>query len=157
MYKWTILLLFFGLFSCEEAEINEEAEKLFEDQNLVGNDRDEHGCIGSAGYTYSQAKEDCIQIWDAGIRMVSPDASKKDLNKADQTNDAQYINVAVFSNNMKKVEIFLGNEQNEKSPLLEMVGAKQYKNQEYEMKFINDYWVLNKNGAVFLVSENEVQ
>jgi len=38
---------------------------------LVGNDRDEHGCIGSAGYTWSYALHDCVRLWEAGIRFDS--------------------------------------------------------------------------------------
>ena len=38
---------------------------------LVGNDRDEHGCIGSAGYTWSYALHDCVRVWEAGIRFDS--------------------------------------------------------------------------------------
>jgi len=32
--------------------------------SLVGNDRDEHGCIGSAGYTWCAAKEKCLRLWE---------------------------------------------------------------------------------------------
>lgn len=31
--------------------------------NLVGGDRDEHGCIGSAGYVWSQKENKCIRPW----------------------------------------------------------------------------------------------
>jgi len=30
----------------------------------VGGDRDEHGCIGSAGYTWCDSKERCIRPWE---------------------------------------------------------------------------------------------
>lgn len=33
---------------------------------LVGGNRDEHGCIGSAGYTWSYALHDCVRLWEAG-------------------------------------------------------------------------------------------
>lgn len=33
---------------------------------LIGGDRDEHGCIGSAGYTWSYALHDCVRLWEAG-------------------------------------------------------------------------------------------
>ena len=33
---------------------------------LVGSDRDDHGCISSAGYTYSYALHDCVRLWEAG-------------------------------------------------------------------------------------------
>jgi hypothetical protein len=31
---------------------------------LVGNDRDEHGCIGSAGYSWCEAKQKCLRLWE---------------------------------------------------------------------------------------------
>lgn len=43
---------------------------------LVGNDRDEHGCIGSAGYTWSYALHDCVRLWEAGTRF---DAGPKQI------------------------------------------------------------------------------
>jgi len=33
-------------------------------QPMVGNDKDEHGCIGSAGYTWCAAKNKCLRIWE---------------------------------------------------------------------------------------------
>jgi hypothetical protein len=34
------------------------------EQNLLGGDRDEHGCIGSAGYTWCEKKAKCLRIWE---------------------------------------------------------------------------------------------
>ncbi|MFA6106891.1 MAG: hypothetical protein WC745_04450 [Patescibacteria group bacterium] len=31
---------------------------------MVGNDRDEHGCIPSAGYSWCEAKKKCLRIWE---------------------------------------------------------------------------------------------
>ncbi len=31
---------------------------------LVGGDRDEHGCIGSAGYSWCAPKNKCLRIWE---------------------------------------------------------------------------------------------
>ncbi len=33
-------------------------------QQLVGNDSDIHGCIGSAGYSWCEAKQKCLRIWE---------------------------------------------------------------------------------------------
>lgn len=33
-------------------------------QSSVGNDRDKHGCISSAGYTWSQAQNKCVRLWE---------------------------------------------------------------------------------------------
>ena len=32
--------------------------------NIVGGDRDEHGCIGSAGYSWCEEKQKCLRIWE---------------------------------------------------------------------------------------------
>lgn len=33
-------------------------------ENVVGGDRDEHGCIGSAGYTWCEEKQKCLRSWE---------------------------------------------------------------------------------------------
>lgn len=35
-----------------------------QEEPLVGGDKDEHGCIGSAGYTWCEAKQKCLRIWE---------------------------------------------------------------------------------------------
>ena len=32
---------------------------------IVGGDRDAHGCIGSAGYSWCEAKVSCIRVWES--------------------------------------------------------------------------------------------
>jgi hypothetical protein len=31
---------------------------------MVGNDRDSHGCIGSAGYSWCEAANQCVRPWE---------------------------------------------------------------------------------------------
>lgn len=31
---------------------------------VVGGDRDEHGCIGSAGYSWCEEKQKCLRVWE---------------------------------------------------------------------------------------------
>jgi hypothetical protein len=45
---------------------------------IVGADSDEHGCKGSAGYTWSVVKNECIRIFESGIRL---DAKAPDIDK----------------------------------------------------------------------------
>lgn len=33
-------------------------------QQLVGGDKDEHGCIGSAGYTWCEPRQKCLREWE---------------------------------------------------------------------------------------------
>jgi hypothetical protein len=48
------------------------------EQPLVGGDQDAHGCKGSAGYTWSVLKNECIRIFESGVRL---DAKAQDLDK----------------------------------------------------------------------------
>ena len=45
-------------------------------RNRVGGDRDKHGCIGSAGYQWSEVQQDCIRVFEKGIRMKAVDGSQ---------------------------------------------------------------------------------
>jgi hypothetical protein len=65
-------------------------------ENKPGSDRDKHGCIGSAGYQWSEIKKKCIRIFEAG---TSFDAYGKNLDSA----FAAYV---IVSKDLKKVEVF---------------------------------------------------
>lgn len=65
-------------------------------QQLLGGDSDSHGCIGSAGYTWSEVQKGCIRLWEKGIRMESTDGS----------NRTAFI---VFAPDSMKVELFFTN------------------------------------------------
>lgn len=45
-----------------DVNINNNADT--NQESMVGNDRDEHGCIGSAGYTWCEAKQKCLRVWE---------------------------------------------------------------------------------------------
>lgn len=55
------------------------------DKQLVGNDRDEHGCIGSAGYVWCESKTKCLRTFEE--TCPSP------------TNDNELIKQALFTKN----------------------------------------------------------
>ncbi len=40
------------------------------DPRPVGADRDAHGCIGSAGYTWSAVRGECLRAFEAGLAFV---------------------------------------------------------------------------------------
>ncbi|MDD3037807.1 hypothetical protein [Bacteroides sp.] len=66
------------------------------DQTLLGGDRDEHGCIGSAGYVWCEVLKDCIRVFEKGIRTEDVDGS----------NASTFI---VFSPDSAQVELFFSN------------------------------------------------
>ncbi len=68
MNKIVIALCLFGLlaFGCVQPppEQPPAAPEEEQEQPPVGGDRDEHGCIGSAGYTWCEPKQKCLREWE---------------------------------------------------------------------------------------------
>lgn len=58
-----LLVLFFVLFKVNKnsnsTENNPETPA-----PIVGGDRDPHGCIGSAGYSWCEVKSKCLRVWE---------------------------------------------------------------------------------------------
>lgn len=65
---------------------------------MTGADRDEHGCIGSAGYTWSEVRQNCIRLFETGVRVEAVDG-----------NETAYI---VFSQDSTRVELFFSDTEN---------------------------------------------
>lgn len=66
----------------------------------TGADRDPHGCIGSAGYTYSVVRNDCIRLWEEGTA----------LTPVTQIENPVLVAYVVRSANWKQAEVFLPNQ-----------------------------------------------
>ncbi|MEE1944583.1 hypothetical protein VRU48_05655 [Pedobacter sp. KR3-3] len=66
-------------------------------QKAPGSDRNKHGCIGSAGYTYSVVRNDCVRLFEEKIRL------KEKTPKGSYTSDA----VVIFDKSRQRAEIFL--------------------------------------------------
>lgn len=87
------LLVSCGSSAEKKAAATEDAEKTA----MVGNDKDEHGCIASAGYTWSEVQKDCIRLWEKGVRM----------NAVGDANETLFL---VFSPDSTQVELFFSEE-----------------------------------------------
>jgi len=37
---------------------------------IVGGDTDEHGCIGSAGYSWNETKQKCVREWEEELKLA---------------------------------------------------------------------------------------
>ncbi len=44
---------------------------------MVGGDRDVHGCIGSAGYSWCEAKQKCLRIWEEKCEDIATQESRE--------------------------------------------------------------------------------
>ena len=72
-----------------------------EQNAMVGNDRDTHGCIASAGYTWSSVRQACIRLWEEGTA----------LTPVIEVENPVLVGYVVRSANGEQAEIFLPNMQ----------------------------------------------
>ncbi|MCX2454265.1 hypothetical protein OQX61_23540 [Pedobacter sp. PLR] len=101
IYPSGISLIALALFSCNSQKANTSAQKQDSTMNTVvdtakkqiGGNKDEHGCLTSAGYSWSVLKKECIRPFELATKM-------KDLSN---NNFAGYV---LFSADNKQVEIF---------------------------------------------------
>lgn len=66
---------------------------------VAGGDRDEHGCIGSAGYTWSELRKECIRLFELGSPFTAYGTTK----------DTTLSAFVVLSDDKLKAEVFLPN------------------------------------------------
>jgi hypothetical protein len=45
-------------------------------KDMVGDDRDTHGCIGSAGYTWCEEKQRCLREWEESCKATNDQAGE---------------------------------------------------------------------------------
>ncbi|WP_353184056.1 hypothetical protein [Parapedobacter lycopersici] len=86
----------------------------------VGGEKDEHGCLPSTGSTWSELRQDCIQVFDVGVRLNPVNS---------QEGEAVFSAFAVFNDDRSKLELFLP-EDGEK-PILTRSGDVSYQNGAY--------------------------
>ena len=69
---------------------------------LVGNDKDIHGCIGSAGYSWCESKNKCLRIWEEGCPVPEDmDLIRAALDKKNNWPNDNSITVTVSTNDGK--------------------------------------------------------
>jgi hypothetical protein len=67
----------------EPKVVNISSEEEVDKVDLVGNDRDEHGCIGSAGYSWCESRSKCLRIWEEDCPAIIEEDSQEDSKKAE--------------------------------------------------------------------------
>lgn len=119
------------LLSCSTSKVNQNTNK---NKMIVGGDRDSHGCIPSAGETWCELNQKCIQVFNVGVR----------LNPIDANNNSAIISAfAVFNDDKSKVEIFLPG-KDKSTIILDKTEGSIYQNKIY--KFDADGSTLYING-----------
>lgn len=103
---------------------------------IAGNDKDEHGCKGSAGYSWSVVKNNCIRTFEDGIRLNA-------VAKGIDTTTSAFV---VFASDSvdEKAEIFLPTKK--ESIILQKTQketAGNWKNDSLELKQWKGKYMLN--------------
>lgn len=120
-----ILMSVFVLAACNSTKNNssktDTEQPNTEKTTKVGGEKDEHGCLTSAGETWSQLKQSCIQIFNVGQR----------LNPIETKDGEAVISAFVlFSDDKSEVELFLPNTKS--NTILKTADKETYENGEYK-------------------------
>ncbi|CAA9199664.1 hypothetical protein [Flavobacterium collinsii] len=143
MKKIFLFAVVMGLsFSCGKkvAEENKTPEKKEEVRPVVvGGDSDAHGCKGSAGYTWSVLKNECVRIFEIGTKLAHAEDGKT------------YSTVAYVIFDGNKAELFLDT-QDEVILLERKSEGEPWVKGDYQLIAWKGY-VLKKNGKIIYTGE----
>lgn len=107
--------------SNKDTPSDEDKKSNIADTTTVGGEKDEHGCLTSAGETWSQLKQGCVQIFNVGQR----------LNPIVQKDGEAVISAFILFNTDKtEAELFLPNAKS--NSILKKNGAEIYEGGEYK-------------------------
>lgn len=142
MFLFAIIVA--ATFSCAK-KVSQESTTVKEPQEkkLVGGDSDAHGCKGSAGYTWSIIKNNCIRIFE-GTSLKSSEENVVEDGKTYKS--AAFV---VFEGN--KAELFLDTQK--ESIILERKSeGDSWVNGDYQLIPWKGY-VLKKAGKIIYTGE----
>ena len=138
-----IVLSMFSCNSPKKEEVKEEKVNTEETQEpLVGADRDEHRCITSAGCSWSELQQTCVQLWEAGVRLDPIEVKE---------GDAVFSAFVLFNKDESKAEIILPNKKG--SVILDKKSENFYEKDEY--MYDDKKGTFSINGKVAYKEKNE--
>jgi hypothetical protein len=76
-----VLIVFISIIGCQKAP----------ETPIVGGDKDEHGCIGSAGYTWCEAKQKCLRTWEESCEEESSEEISGEESDSELTEETKDI------------------------------------------------------------------
>lgn len=141
-------LIFISLISCDKIlkdKNDSQDSEMSSREYIVGDDKDENGCVGSAGYTWSILKNDCIRVFEIGYR----------LNPIQRIEDEAVISAfIIFDEDKDRVELFLPNL--DKSIILKENDKGIYKNENYIFDS-NEFIIKIDNKKMYEAAKEQLQ
>lgn len=101
MKKVVVLSLgFFVLTACNKAknDSSENTEEQITTEELIGGEKDKHGCLTAAGETWSELQQGCIQVFEVGQRLNPIEVAE---------GEAVISAFVLFNDDRSKLELFL--------------------------------------------------
>lgn len=104
MLAVVVLLLVSGaaVIFATNSQSPEPSQELAVNEERLGGDRDEHGCIPSAGYSWCEARAECLRVWetpcvtDEDLEEIEPLAAQiKTAIVAKHGTGAQSLDISV--------------------------------------------------------------
>lgn len=103
--------------------------------SMKGGKKDKNGCLTSAGYTWSQLKNDCIRPFELNISMET-------LNTSKSYQTAAFVYIDSLQN---KAEIFIPDEEG--SIILDQNNDSSFTNEKFNLTKENFRWTLSLNNT----------
>lgn len=116
-----ILLCNFILAACNSVSKKENKEEKEEEITSVGGTKDEKGCLVSAGETWSEIKQSCVQIFNIAQRLnpIHPNEGEAIMSA-----------FVLFDDEQSELELFLPD--NENTSILTLKDNGVYEADEYQ-------------------------
>lgn len=113
------------LASCSKVQNNEQKEEATTEkaEPMVGGEKDEHGCIAAAGYTWSELLQTCVQVFEAGTRLNPVEV---------KPGEAVISAFVITKDGADEVEIFTPSDED--GEILKKTAEGNYTNGEYEYR-----------------------
>lgn len=134
---FSILILTYLIMACgTNNNQNQDSLKIESVQSppMVGNDADEHGCKASAGYKWSVLRNECIRIFEAGVRL-------EPVNKDLEQSLSAFVVVKTDSSD-QQIELFVPYDE-------QTIIVKK----EAIDKWSNDKYILTKAKEIYIIED----
>lgn len=141
--KKLLLLSVFSLFmfSCEgilKDRKDDDVEANPDGKVVLGTDKDADGCVASAGYRWSQLRDECVRVFEEGYRLNSIEELK-----GESMNKSAFV---LFEEEGDRAELFLPDGSKSIMLTREKEGSP-YKGGSWSLE-LNKKYSLKKNGTL---------
>jgi hypothetical protein len=152
-------IVFFVFSKSETVSPYEENKEISTSTPLVGGDRDEHGCIGSAGYSWCELKQKCLRTWEETCEATNIPVKKNETMNWKTYKNTQYgfeikypetatvvqggETYILFPSSDARLYVYVG--KNTSVPLVGVFGGRF----EYDGNNRPDFMLLSEIGGVF--------